>query len=163
MVGMLVLLSQPAGAVTVAEAVSALNLLKTVEAMSTAERAEYIAQHRSDLNNALMVREIVGMLGRTVEATSAVSERTYNRKLVCIPDDDDDDEEGQPFSVDLPKMAIAFKADMRHVLGLADSPETEAKLNQVDIVDVIANRMVADLRCPGDAAPSTRRAKPAKP
>ena len=70
-------------------------------------------------------------------------------------EDGDDDEEGKPFTPDIPKIVAAFKADLRMVLHLPDGPETEKRLDDADIADALANRMLTDLHCSENLPPST--------
>jgi hypothetical protein len=44
-------------------------------------------------------------------------------------------------------MASAFKAEIKASLNLPDTAATEARLDQIDVTDVIANRMLADNKC----------------
>jgi hypothetical protein len=145
----------PARAVTLGEALAAEQLLRQVDAVLPAERAAFIRDHRAELNQALMIRQIVVAIGHTVEVTSLVAERLYHRPLLCgiaapVQDDDGDTEAGagnKPSLPDLARMGAAFKVSLRRALHLADTPDSDARLDKIDVTDVIANQMVEEKKC----------------
>ena len=155
------LFAAPAQAVTLKQARMAMALIKTVDGLAPEERTRFIAQNREQLNIALHIRQSVADLLHMADAVSQVSERMYQRKLICNADDDDDETDAAPTSAakapdlpDLDKMAVDFKADLRGVLHLPDTPETDAKLDDVDVADLLANRYLADHRCPLNSVPA---------
>jgi len=146
----------PAGAVTVSEALAAEAMLGKVDAMSPEDRAAFIRDNRGPLNQALMTEQIVSTIRHTVQQTALASQRLYHRPLLCglIADEergDDDQEVGGapplPPPAPLPEMVRAFDAELKKTLKLPDSPATEARLAQIDVTDVIVNRMIADSKC----------------
>ena len=146
----------PAGAVTVAEAMAAETMLAKVDQLGGEERAAFIRDNRPQLNQALMTEQMVGTIRHTVQVTALASERLYHRPLLCglILDEeqgDDDQEVGGrpplPPPAPLPDMVAAFNAEMKAALHLPDGPATEARLAQLDVTDVIVNRMISDNRC----------------
>lgn len=149
--------SGPARAVTVTEALAAEAMLGKVDTMPADERAGFIRENRAQLNQALMTEQIVGTIRRTVQQTALASQRLYHRPLLCglIVDEeqgDDDTEVGGapplPPPTPLPDMVAAFNAELKKALKLPDSPATDARLAQVDVTDVIVNRMISDNKCP---------------
>lgn len=155
---LLLLLLAPlaARAVTVAEALAAEEMLGKVDAMSDEERGAFIQDHRPQLNQALMTEQIVGTIRRTVQVTALASQRAYRRPILCglIADEeqgDDDQEVGGlpplPPPAPLPAMVAAFDAEMKKTLKLPDGPATQARLAQIDVTEVIVNRMIADNKC----------------
>lgn len=152
------LMAVPAGAVTVAEALAAEALLGRVDQMSAEDRAAFIQGNRAQLNQALMTEQVVGSIRHTVQVAALASERIYHRPLLCglIVDEDqgDDDQEvgGRPPlppPAPLPEMVAAFEGEMKAALHLPDGPVTEARLAQLDVTDVIVNRMISDNKCQG--------------
>ncbi len=150
------LLSSAAGAVTLGEALAAERLIAEVDAMAPQERSAFIGENRARLNQALMQEQIVGAIRHTVQMTALASQRLYHRPLLCglvVNDEsgDDDQEVGSrpplPPPAPLPEMASAFKAEIKASLNLPDTAATEARLDQIDVTDVIANRMLADNKC----------------
>ena len=148
----------PARAVTVSEALAAEALLGKVDAMDADERAGFIRENRGQLNQALMIEQTVGTIRRTVQQTALASQRLYHRPLLCglIVDEeqgDDDTEIGGapplPPPTPLPDMVAAFDAELKTALKLPEGPATEARLAQIDVTDVIVNRMISDNKCPG--------------
>lgn len=146
----------PARAVTVAEALAAEAMLGKVDAMEAGERAAFIRDNRPLLNQALMTEQLVGTIRHTVQVTGLASERLYHRPLLCglILDEeqgDDDQEVGGrpplPPPAPLPEMVAAFNKEMKAALHLAEGPATEARLAQLDVTDVIVNRMISDNKC----------------
>jgi len=145
-----------ARAVTLAEALAAEELIAKVDALAPDERAAFIQQNRAQLNQALMTEQIVAAIRHAVQATAQASERLYHRPLLCgvIADEDagDDDQEvggapPVPPPAPLADMAKAFRAEVKASLKLPDGPGTEARLDGMDVTDVIANRMIADNKC----------------
>ncbi len=156
LLSLLLLLPPGAQAVTIAEALAAEALLTRVDAMEPKERAAFIQGNRAELNGALMTEQIVGAIRRSVQVTALAAQRLYHRPLLCglIVDEeqgDDDQEVGGlpplPPPAPLAAMAAAFTADLRKTLKLPDGPATEARLNQIDVTELIANRMIADNKC----------------
>jgi hypothetical protein len=155
-----VLAATPAArAVTLGEALATERLLATVDAMAPDQRPAFIQQHRAELNQALMTRQILMAIGRTMNVASWASERAYHTALVCSPDmlkesdDDEREETGPPASADvpdLPAMAAAFKEAMKTRLHLPDTPATEARLNQIEVTHVIVNQMIERNKCAHD-------------
>jgi len=150
------LLAAPSHAVTVAEALAAEQLVAQLDAMAPEERAPFIAENRARLNQALMAEQIVNTIRLTVQRTAQASQRLYHRPLMCglIADEesgDDDQEVGGrpplPPPAPLPQMVAAFNAEIRGALRLPDNPDTAARLAQLDVTDVITNRMLADNKC----------------
>ncbi len=148
----------PARAVTVSEALAAEATLSKVDAMAPEERAAFIRENRAQLNQALMTEQIVGTIRHTVQQTALASQRLYHRPLLCglIADEEQGDDAQEvggapplPPPAPLPEMVAAFDAEMKASLKLPDDPATEARLAQIDVTDVIANRMIADNRCTG--------------
>lgn len=147
----------PAGAVTVAEALAAEAMLGRVDAMSAEDRAAFIKENRAQLNQALLTEQTVGTIRHTVQVAALASARLYHRPLLCglIADEDqgDDDQEvgghpPLPAPAPLPEMVAAFDRDVKAALHLPDGPATEARLAQMDVTDVIVNRMISDNKCP---------------
>jgi hypothetical protein len=152
---------RPASAVTVAEALAAEATLGKVDAMSPEDRAAFIRDNRAQLNQALMTEQVLGTIRQTVQITALASERLYHRPLLCgiIADEeqgDDDTEVGSrpplPPPAPLPEMVAAFNAEMKTALHLPDGAATEARLAQMDVTDIIVNRMISDNRCQGKKA-----------
>ncbi len=150
--------ASPSRAVTVAEALDAESLLSRVDAMSGPERAAFIQANRPQLNQALMTEQVVGTIRHTVQVAALASQRLYHRPLMCglIVDEEqgDDDQEvggGPPLPPPspLPQMVAAFDAEMKASLKLPDGLATDARLAQMDVTDVIVNRMIADNKCDG--------------
>jgi len=148
--------SGPARAVTVSEALAAEAMLGQIDAMSPQDRAAFIRDNRAQLNQALMTEQIVGTIRHTVQQTALAAQRLYHRPLLCglVADEeqgDDDQEVGGapplPPPAPLPQMVAAFDAEMKAALKLPDGPATEARLAQIDVTDVIVNRMIADNKC----------------
>jgi hypothetical protein len=146
----------PARAVTVAEALAAEAVLGKVDAMEAEQRAAFIRDNRPQLNQALMTEQLVGTIRHTVQVAALASDRLYHRPLLCglIPDEeqgDDDQEVGGrpplPPPAPLAEMVAAFNKEMKAALHLADSAATEARLAQVDVTEVIVNRMISDNKC----------------
>lgn len=153
---LLVLLPAAAQAVTVAEALDAERLLGQLNAMEPDQRSAFIGENRGRINQALMDAQTVATIRHTVQLTALASQRLYHRSLMCgqIADEetgDDDQEVGGapplPPPAPLPEMVQAFKAEIKAALHLPDGPATEARLAQIDIAEVIANRMLADYKC----------------
>jgi hypothetical protein len=46
-------------------------------------------------------------------------------------------------------MAASFNREMKAALHLPEGPATEARLAQMDVTDVIVNRMISDNKCEG--------------
>jgi hypothetical protein len=134
----------PAHAVTVAEALAAEAMLGKVDGMSADDRAAFIRDNRAQLNQALMTEQVIGTIRHTVQVAALASLRLYHRPLLCgiIANEDqgDDDQEvgGRP-----PLPPPAPLSDM--VAG----PATEARLAQIDIAEIIVNRMISDNKCEG--------------
>jgi len=152
----LLLICPAAHAVTIAEALAAEQLIAEVDAMSSEQRSAFIGVNRARLNQALMAEQTVNTIRHTVQMTALASRRLYHRPLMCglVADEeqgDDDQEVGGapplPPPSPLPDMVKAFKAEIRAALKLPDDAATEARLDQLDITDVIANRMLADNKC----------------
>jgi len=150
--------SLPARAVTVAAALAAAALLGKVDAMSAEDRGAFIQANRAQLNAALMTEQVVDTIRHTVQVTALAEQRLYHRPLMCgiIADEeqgDDDQEVGGrpplPPPAPLPEMVAAFNAEVKSALHLPDGPSTEARLAQMDVTDVIVNRMIADNKCEG--------------
>jgi hypothetical protein len=144
-----------ARAVTLGEAVATEQLLKDVDAMPAAERPAFIQAHRAQLNHALLVHQVIGVISHTVDVTSNASLRAYHHPLLCPTgdgdDDDDDKAQGKPGDApNLLEMAAEFKTSLKKALNLPDGPATEAKLSNVDITDVIANQMIDEKKCTHD-------------
>jgi len=146
----------PARAVTVSEALAAEAMLGRVDAMSPEDRAAFIRDNRAQLNQALMTEQIVSAIRHTVQQTALAAQRLYHRPLLCglVADEeqgDDDQEVGGapplPPPAPLPQMAAAFDAELKAALKLPDGPATDARLAQIDVTDVIVNRMIADNKC----------------
>jgi hypothetical protein len=141
--------------VTVEEALSAEQLLAKVDAMTPADRSAFIQQHRAQLNQALMTEQVIVTIRHTVEVTSRAAQRIYHRGLLCglMEEDErgDDQEEaiGPPSMPQAPltDLVAAFNAHIKGSLKLADGPETEARLRQIDVTDVIANGMIEKNKC----------------
>lgn len=160
--------SSEAQAVTLGETLGAYKLIAQVDAMPAGQRTEFIRAHRAGLNHALEIRQIIGVIVHTVETTSLASQRLYRRPLVCPPEEEAEEaeeeagKEGQPEMetvARLPAMAAAFKAEMKKALNLPDTPETEKRLNAIDVTDAVANRMLQENRCPEPqraSVPATR-------
>ncbi len=148
----------PVQAVTVAEALAAEAMLGKVDAMSAEDRAAFIRDNRGSLNQALMTEQVVGTIRHTVQVTALASLRLYHRPLLCgiIPNEDqgDDDQEvgGRPPlppPAPLSEMVTAFDEEMKASLHLPAGPATEARLAQIDIAEIIVNRMISDNKCEG--------------
>ena len=148
--------ASPARAVTVAEALAAEQLITAVDAMTPEDRAAFIQGNRDRLNRALMTEQIVAAIRHTVQVTALAGQRLYHRPLMCglVADEgagDDDQEVGGapplPPPAPLPQMAEAFKAEVRKTLKLPDGPATEARLDAMDVTEIIANRMIEDNKC----------------
>ena len=153
---LLLLLSPAAHAVTVAEALAAERLIAEVDAMTPEQRSAFLGENRARLNQALMAEQTVNTIRHTVQMTALASRRLYHRPLMCgvVADEergDDDQEVGGapplPPPAPLPDMVKAFKAEIRAALKLPDNAATDARLDQIDVTDVIANRMLADNKC----------------
>lgn len=149
-------LPNPARAVTVAEALAAEATLSRVDAMSAEERAAFIRDNRTQLNQALTTEQLLGTIRHTVQVAALAAERLYHRPLLCgaIADEERGDQDQEvggrpplPPPAPLPEMVAAFDAEMKASLHLPDGPATEARLAQIDVTDVIVNRMIADNRC----------------
>lgn len=149
-------LAAPAHAVTVAEALAAEKLIAGIDAMAPEQRSAFIGANRARLNQALLAEQTVETIRHTVQMTALASQRLYHRPLMCglVADEeggDDDQEVGGapplPPPSALPDMVKSFKAEIRAALKLPDDPATEARLDQMDVTDVIANRMLADNKC----------------
>jgi hypothetical protein len=147
-----------ARAVTVAEALDAEALLGKVDSLGAEDRAAFIQGNRTQLNQALMIEQQVGTIRHTVQVTALAEQRLYHRSLLCgvIVDEeqgDDDQEVGGrpplPPPAPLPEMVKAFNQEVKAALHLPDGPATEARLAQMDVTDVIVNRMIADNKCQG--------------
>lgn len=145
-----------ARAVTVAEALAAEKMVAEVEAMTPDQRTAFIGENRAKLNQALMAEQTVNTIRHTVQMTALAAQRLYHRPLMCglIADEesgDDDQEVGGtpplPPPAPLPDMVKAFKAEVRAAMKLPDNAATDARLDQIDVTDVIANRMLADSKC----------------
>lgn len=146
-----------ARAVTLGEALGAYALIERVDAMPPEQRTDFIRTHRPELNHALEIRQVVGVIVHTVETTSLASQRLYRQPLVCPPDEDDEEEAAEAGEERqseaetlgrLPDMAAAFKTEMKKALNLPDTPETEKRLNGIDVTDAVTNRMLQENRCP---------------
>ena len=153
---LLFLLPPAAHAVTVAEALAAERLIAEVDAMGPEARASFIGENRARLNQALRTEQIVSTIRQTVQMTALASQRLYHRPLMCglIADEesgDDDQEVGSrpplPPPSPLPEMVASFRAEIKTVLKLPDGPATDARLDQLDVTDVITNRMLTDNKC----------------
>ena len=153
---LLVLPVLPARAVTVAEAMAAETMLAKVDQLSAEDRAAFIRDNRPQLNQAVMTEQVIGTIRHTVQVAALASERLYHRPLLCglIVDEeqgDDDQEVGGrpplPPPAPLPEMVAAFNREMKIALHLPDGPATEARLAQMDVTDVIVNRMISDNKC----------------
>ena len=149
---LLALIAAPAGAVSLGEAVAADQMVRQVDGMAPADRAAFIEAHRSELNHALLIQQITLATARAVEASSIASEHLYGFPLICgdaprAESDDDDFAAPPPIAIDLPAMAASFKSDLKKRLHLPDNTATEQRLNQVDIADVIADRMIEGKKC----------------
>ncbi len=142
-----------AHAVTLGEALAAEQFLQSVDGLAPAERPAFLAAHRAQLGQALMVRQILITIGHTVDVTAMAAQRVYHTSLLCgpvPPEDDDSDELGRKAPLPVPpilEMAAAFKADIKKSLNLPENAATEARLNQIDVTDVIANRMLDSEKC----------------
>lgn len=152
----LFLAALPAGAVTLAEALAAERLIAEIDAMTSEQRASFIGENRARLNQALQTEQIVGAIRHTVQMTALASQRLYHRPLMCgsIAEEETGDEDQEiggrpplPPPAPLPEMAKAFKAEIKAALNMPDGPATEARLDRIDVTDVIANRMLADNKC----------------
>jgi hypothetical protein len=126
--------------------------------MSPEERTAFIQGNRAQLNQALMTEQVVGTIRHTVQVAALASQRLYHRPLLCglIVDEeqgDDDQEVGGrpplPPPAPLPEMVAAFGKEMKAALHLPEGPATEARLGQMDVTDVIVNRMISDNKCEG--------------
>lgn len=153
---LLSLLAAPAHALTVAEALAAEKLITEIDAMAPDQRSVFIAANRARLNQALLAEQTVETIRRTVQMTALASQRLYHRPLMCgiVVDEesgDDDQEIGGapplPAPSPLPEMVRSFKAEIRAALKLPDDAATDARLDQIDVTDVVANRMLADNKC----------------
>jgi len=154
---LLPLLFPPAAqAVTVAEALAAEKLIAEIDSMAPEQRAAFIGESRAKLNRALAVEQTLNTIRHTVQMTALASRRLYHRPLMCglVADEekgDDDQEVGGapplPPPSPLPDMVRAFKAEIRAALKLPDDAATDARLDQLDVTDVIVNRMLADNKC----------------
>ncbi len=148
----------PAHAVTVAEALAAEAMLGKVDGMSADDRAAFIRDNRAQLNQALMTEQVIGTIRHTVQVAALASLRLYHRPLLCgiIANEDqgDDDQEvgGRPPlppPAPLSDMVAAFDEDLKASLHLPAGPATEARLAQIDIAEIIVNRMISDNKCEG--------------
>ena len=148
-----------ARALTLGEALAAEQLLTSVDALAPEARGAFIQQHRAELNQALMSRQILMAISRTMNVASWAAEHAYRQALICSPDmmkesdDDERDEMGPPPSAeipDLPAMAAAFKNALKTRLHLPDTPATEARLNQIEVTHVIVNQMIESNKCTHD-------------
>lgn len=157
-IALILALSPAARAVTVAEALSAEALLTRVDAMGSEERVAFIRDNRPQLNQAVMTEQVIGAIRHTVQVAALASQRQYHRPLLCglIADEeqgDDDQEVGGrpplPPPAPLPEMVAAFNREMKAALHLPEGPATEARLAQMDVTDVIVNRMISDNKCEG--------------
>jgi hypothetical protein len=155
-------LPDPARAVTVAEALAAEAMLSHVDAMSPEQRPAFIRDHRAQLNQALMTEQVLGAIRHTVQVAALAAQRLYHRPLLCgaIADEERGDDEREvggrpplPPPAPLPEMVAAFDAEMKASLHLPEGPATEARLAQIDVTDVIVNRMIADNQCVGQPPP----------
>ena len=158
---LLPILLLPAGAraVTVAEALAAEKLIGEVDAMDKEQRGAFIGEHRAELNKALMTEQLVATIRHTVQVTALAAQHIYHKPLLCgvIADEesgDDDSEVGGrpplPPPAPLPEMVAAFDAELKKSLNLPEGPVTEARLERLDVTDVIANRMIAANKCDGN-------------
>lgn len=154
----ILLLPIGARAVTVGEALAAEKLIGEVDAMDKEQRAAFIGQHRDELNRALMTEQLVATIRHTVQVTALAAQHINHRPLLCgvilnEESGDDDSEVGGrpplPPPAPLPEMVAAFNAELKKSLNLPDGPLTEARLDGIDVADVIANRMIADNKCDG--------------
>lgn len=150
------LLAPAAHAVTVAEALAAEQLIAQIDALAPDQRAAFIAANRAKLNQALMAEQTVNTIRHTVQMTALASQRLNHRPLMCglIADEesgDDDQEVGGapplPPPAPLAEMVKSFEAEIRATLKLPDNPATEARLEGLDVTDVIVNRMLSDNKC----------------
>ncbi|HMA49965.1 MAG TPA: hypothetical protein VKP60_09450 [Magnetospirillaceae bacterium] len=153
---LLLFVTAPAHAVTVAEALAAEKLIAEVDSLAPEQRSAFIGANRDRLNQALQAEQIVDTIRHTVQITALASRRLYHRPLMCgvIADEergDDDQEVGGapplPPPAPLADMVKSFKAEIRAALKLPDDAATDARLDQLDVTDVIANRMLADNKC----------------
>ena len=153
---LLFLLPPAAHAVTVAEALAAEKLIAEVDAMTPEQRTAFIGANRGRLNQALGAEQTVDTIRHTVQLTALASQRLYHRPLMCglivnEESGDDDQEVGGapplPPPAPLAEMVEAFKAEIKKTLKLPGDAATEARLDQLDVTDVIANRMLADNKC----------------
>ena len=155
LLGAALLAPSTAKAVTLGEALAAEQMVKQVEAMAPDQRSAFIAQHRAELNQALMLQQIVAAIAHSVAVTSHVAERVYHHPLICDlgaaeSENDDDDAQSSPAEPmpDLAEMAANFKREIKTSLKLPDGPATEARLAALDVTDVIANQMIETKKCP---------------
>jgi len=149
---LLALTAAPAGAVDLGQALAAELMVTKVEAMPPAERGAFIQAHRVELNRALEIHQIVLATARAVEASSAAAEHAYGKPLLCggaVPNETDDDDFAPPppIAIDLPAMAASFKSDLKKRMHLSDDAEIDQRLNQIDVADVMANRLIDSNKC----------------